>query len=145
MILNKQGYHIIKTILFFAFSRKAQLSIKELSGRLHISEKVMEQVLLVLKKSGLLLSKRGPKGGYRLARDICDMRMKDLIDKTGQRIEIMYVENENRKDSPIEAIMGDLNMKIEDQVNKKLSEITVSGLVEELRNKVVNTGLDYFI
>ncbi len=39
-MVSKKGYYFIKVILFLAFSKKGSFSIKELSERLAISEKL---------------------------------------------------------------------------------------------------------
>ena len=43
-------------------------SLKEISTRQEISMKYLEQIVTKLCRAGLLLSLRGPQGGYRLAR-----------------------------------------------------------------------------
>lgn len=44
------------------------VSIKDISERQGISVKYLEQIVTPLHKSGLLISSRGPQGGYKLAR-----------------------------------------------------------------------------
>ena len=46
----------------------AYVSLKDIALRQDISVKYLEQIVSVLAKGGLLLSNRGPKGGYRLAK-----------------------------------------------------------------------------
>ena len=43
--------------------------IKDISKRLGISVKYLEKLIRTLKKSGFIESKRGPKGGHKLAMD----------------------------------------------------------------------------
>ena len=44
------------------------MSLKEISWRDNVSLKYMEQIMSSLKKAGLIVSTRGARGGYRLAR-----------------------------------------------------------------------------
>jgi Rrf2 family protein len=44
------------------------ISIKDISSRQGISVKYLEQIVTNLSRSGLLLSSRGPQGGYMLAK-----------------------------------------------------------------------------
>lgn len=46
------------------------VSLKDIALRQDISVKYLEQIVSVLAKGGLLLSNRGPKGGYRLAKPV---------------------------------------------------------------------------
>lgn len=42
-------------------------------------QNVLEQILLELKKQGILTSVKGAYGGYRLAKDLKDITLKDVI------------------------------------------------------------------
>ncbi len=44
------------------------VSVRELSAQLNQSEKYLEQLMLPLRRSRLLVSMRGPHGGYQLSR-----------------------------------------------------------------------------
>ena len=47
---------------------KGTLLLKEISRREDISEKYLSQIVIPLKGAGLVVSRRGPRGGYALAR-----------------------------------------------------------------------------
>lgn len=47
----------------------SSLSVKTAAEREGVSEKYLEQILPVLVRSGLVVSRRGARGGYRLAMD----------------------------------------------------------------------------
>jgi len=49
-------------------SRGDWVTIKDISHRQDISEKYLEQIVNPLIKAGLLLSSRGPQGGYMLSK-----------------------------------------------------------------------------
>jgi len=53
--------------------------LKDVSRREEISEKYLEHLIPPLKASGLISSKRGAQGGYKLARDPSDITLKDII------------------------------------------------------------------
>jgi len=48
--------------------RRTLVPIQEIAGRQGIPQRYLEQVLLALKRSGLLTSKRGSTGGYHLTK-----------------------------------------------------------------------------
>ena len=52
---------------------------REISARADIPQSYLEQLLGKLKHAGLVLSTRGSKGGYMLAKDAKDMLIKDII------------------------------------------------------------------
>lgn len=55
------------------------VSLKDIALRQDISVKYLEQIVSVLAKSGLLLSNRGPKGGYRLAKPAPEYIVGDIL------------------------------------------------------------------
>ncbi|MDR3639834.1 MAG: Rrf2 family transcriptional regulator [Humidesulfovibrio sp.] len=55
------------------------VSVAEIATRTGISEKYMEKLIRRLKKAGLVLSKRGPKGGHVLAKSAASITVGDIV------------------------------------------------------------------
>ncbi|HIP19461.1 MAG TPA: transcriptional regulator [Sulfurovum sp.] len=55
------------------------LTIKEVAQRASVPQNFLEQILLALRKQGLLTSIKGARGGYRLAKDLKDITLKDVV------------------------------------------------------------------
>ncbi|MGB5505309.1 MAG: Rrf2 family transcriptional regulator [Sulfurovum sp.] len=55
------------------------LKIKEIAANASIPQNFLEQILLELKKQGLLVSIKGAHGGYKLARSLNDITLKDVV------------------------------------------------------------------
>jgi len=55
------------------------VSVSEIAARTGISEKYMEKLIRRLKKAGLVLSKRGPKGGHVLAKPAASITVGDIV------------------------------------------------------------------
>jgi Rrf2 family transcriptional regulator, iron-sulfur cluster assembly transcription factor len=53
--------------------------IKDIARRQKISHRYLEQIFNKLLKAGLLKSRRGPRGGYLLARDPSEISVGDII------------------------------------------------------------------
>jgi Rrf2 family transcriptional regulator, cysteine metabolism repressor len=67
MRISAKGEYAIKAMLDLAMHRgRALVPIQEIAGRQAIPQRYLEQVLLSLKRAGLLTSKRGSTGGYHL-------------------------------------------------------------------------------
>ncbi|NQT32175.1 MAG: Rrf2 family transcriptional regulator [Candidatus Omnitrophica bacterium] len=144
MLVGKKGYYLIKVIVFFAFSKKDSFSIKEISRRLNISEKVLEQVLLSLKNKGVLTSKRGPKGGYRLLARVLDLTVLDIVKMSGQRIEILPVENIGKKQI-IDNVLSGMCRRVEGGIVSEFENIKIKNLVRSLKKEIGEKGLSYNI
>ena len=55
------------------------LHIRDISAAQDIPERFLEQILLSLKRAGYLRSRKGPHGGYYLARAPSDISVADVI------------------------------------------------------------------
>ena len=68
MRISAKGEYAIKAMLDLAMHRgPALVPIQEIATRQAIPQRYLEQVLLSLKRAGLLTSKRGSTGGYHLS------------------------------------------------------------------------------
>jgi Rrf2 family transcriptional regulator, cysteine metabolism repressor len=69
MRISAKGEYAIKAMLDLAMHRgRALVPIQEIAARQAIPQRYLEQVLLALKRAGLLTSKRGSTGGYHLGK-----------------------------------------------------------------------------
>jgi len=57
----------------------AVLKIKDIAKNANIPQNFLEQILLELKKQGLLTSIKGAHGGYKLVRGLEDITLKDVV------------------------------------------------------------------
>ena len=69
MRISAKGEYAIKAVLDLALHRDRDLiPIQEIAAREAIPQRYLEQVLLSLKRAGILTSKRGSAGGYHLTK-----------------------------------------------------------------------------
>jgi Rrf2 family protein len=67
--ISAKGEYAIKAMVDLAMHRsRALVPIQEIAARQGIPQRYLEQVLLALKRAGLLTSKRGSTGGYHLTK-----------------------------------------------------------------------------
>ena len=55
------------------------MKIRDIAQQSDIPQNFLEQILLELKKKGFLLSFKGARGGYRLAKPLSDILLKDIM------------------------------------------------------------------
>ncbi|MEW6009305.1 MAG: Rrf2 family transcriptional regulator [Candidatus Omnitrophota bacterium] len=80
MHISYKGDYALKAMLELAIHYShGVVTIAELSKRLDIPIKFLEQVLLDLKHSGFLESRRGTQGGYRLAKHPAKITLGEII------------------------------------------------------------------
>lgn len=69
MRISAKGEYAIRAMLDLALHQGRELiPIQEIAARQGIPQRYLEQVLLALKRAGLLVAKRGATGGYHLTR-----------------------------------------------------------------------------
>jgi Rrf2 family cysteine metabolism transcriptional repressor len=68
MRISAKGEYAAKAVLHLSLKYPEVVTIQEVARRYHIPLKYLEHILLELKKAGLLVSRRGVRGGYTLAR-----------------------------------------------------------------------------
>ena len=66
-MLSKQANHALKALLELAAEPESWRSTHELAIVQQLPEPMLEQILLRLRRAGVLVARRGRRGGYRLA------------------------------------------------------------------------------
>jgi len=74
---SRYGVRAMFDMAYHAGSLPAQ--IKDISRRQNISPRYLEQIFQDLKKAGLLKSRRGPQGGYSLAKTADEITVKQIV------------------------------------------------------------------
>lgn len=67
-MLTQRARYALHAMLFLA-RRNGSATVAEIAEAERIPRKFLEQILASLKARGLVLGKRGPQGGYQLARE----------------------------------------------------------------------------
>lgn len=78
-ISNKTIYAVAALQELGSIPNNQVLKIKEIAANASIPQNFLEQILLELKKQGLLTSIKGAHGGYKLAKALKDITLKDVV------------------------------------------------------------------
>jgi Rrf2 family protein len=80
MRLSTKSRYGLRALFDMAYnSGNLPVQIQDISRRQEISPRYLEQIFQSFKKAGILNSKRGPKGGYYLARSPAEITVKDIL------------------------------------------------------------------
>lgn len=71
--------YALQALTEIAHQDEVPLSAQEISSRQAISTKYLESILRKLTNAGILVSSRGPQGGYRLSRSADEVTVADVI------------------------------------------------------------------
>lgn len=79
-MLSKKTKYGLKALSYLASQEQnVPILISEISTSENISKKFLESILLTLKKSGILSSKKGKGGGYYLLKKPIDIKISSII------------------------------------------------------------------
>lgn len=79
-MLSKKTKYGLKALSYLAKKKEFEpVLISEISEAENISKKFLESILLLLKKNGILSSKKGKGGGYFLANSPKDIKISTII------------------------------------------------------------------
>ncbi len=80
MRLSTKGEYASRAMLELALNYPGELlHIRDISSAQDIPERFLEQILLMLKRAGYLRSKKGPNGGYYLAKSPAQITVAEVI------------------------------------------------------------------
>lgn len=78
--LSNKGRYGVRALFDIAYhSHGGPTQIKEIAERALIPARFLEQIFQDLKKAGIIGSKRGPRGGYHLARPAAEISLGDVF------------------------------------------------------------------
>ena len=81
MRISTRGRYSLRMMLDLAtHCNEGYISLKDISSRLKISRKYLEQIIPLLVRNKLLNSTKGHLGGYRLARDPASITVKEILE-----------------------------------------------------------------
>ena len=80
MKLSNKGRYGVRALFDIAFHNDGRpTQIKDIAEREAIPARFLEQIFQDLKRAGLVGAKRGPRGGYHLARPSAEIRLGDVV------------------------------------------------------------------
>lgn len=80
MVISKGCIYALLIITDLSnYYMRQRIHIAEISERRDIPRKYLEQILLKLKKSGIIQSKKGPNGGYRLSKPPNEITIGEVV------------------------------------------------------------------
>jgi Rrf2 family protein len=78
--LSNKGRYAVRALFDIAFYNDGRpTQVKDIAERQGIPPRFLEQIFQDLKRAGIVGSKRGPQGGYSLARRAAEIRLGDVV------------------------------------------------------------------
>jgi len=139
MKLSSKGRYAVMAMADLAKNNaKKPINLAEISLRQGISLSFLEQLFFKLKKNNLVLSSRGPNGGYILSRDPDEIKLLSIISAVDEKIKTVKCKRESKKGcngKSVKCITHDLWDDLENHINKFFENNTLNDILfKEVRN-----------
>lgn len=138
--LTRKTLLAIEAVLDIAYnSRPNPVQSKELTKRQGIPQRYLEQVMQQLVRDGILKGVRGPKGGYRLAKERRRISVGDIVrvvDELEQQEEVEINVQSDLATIVVEPLWND----IQAELLVKFDNITIEQLYQKAIGENVPTG-----
>ncbi|RPI21825.1 MAG: Rrf2 family transcriptional regulator [Acidobacteria bacterium] len=122
-ITAKVEYAVLAIFELALSPEDRQVQAREIAERQRIPLRFLEQILIQLKKGGLVKSVRGASGGYLLARGPAMIRLKDVMEAVEGELTLV-----DRTVAP-GSIVSTVFSEIESELLDRLQSVTIQDLV----------------
>ncbi len=130
---NKAEYGIRALI---RLSMKGNLTTRELAFMEFIPERFLEHIMKDFKDAGIVIGKRGPKGGYVLAKKPSEITLGDIIKALeGKTAIVKCLDDENACSLVAFCVMRSFWRKVQDQLEKAFYSITLQDILDDIKNE----------
>ena len=130
MIISSKGkYGLVALMDICLYSGSEAVTLKSVSKRHNISERYLEQIFSILRKGGIITSKKGAQGGYFLSRTAADITVGEILNILEGDLKIVS-PSEERND--IECFMQkNIWNNINRQIEEYFDSVTLEALVKD--------------
>jgi len=149
MKLSTKSRYGLRALFDMAYhSGTLPAQIKDISRRQAISPRYLEQIFQDLKKAGLLKSRRGPQGGYFLAKKPQEITVKEVVLAAEGEMLLVDCSKKGKTDQrKCEFDNQCVTQKIWEEASRRLQEyldsVTLKDLCEEGKNLGLEKELDH--
>ena len=108
--------------------------LRDVARREGISEKYLGQIVIPLKNAGLILSQRGSRGGYALARPPEELTVKDVVEAIEGRIAaVLCVPDPEACARATSCVATQVWKQLSVDIERSLSSFSLAGLASQAR------------
>lgn len=133
MKLSNKGRYGVQAIFDIAFHNLGKpTQVRTIAERQAIPPRFLEQIFQDLKRAGLVSSKRGPRGGYQLAKEPDEIRVGDIIRALEGPIVLDFVKEgaQDEGDATSRAVTEEVWGELAERLEACFDEVSVAEMCE---------------
>ena len=147
--LSRKTLLALEAVIDIAFNARPEpVQAKEITARQGVPQRYLEQVMQQLVRAGILKGVRGPRGGYRLARERRRISVGDVV-RVAESIEDGEEEKIRPRSDLGLRIVAPLIQTLQDDVMARLDSVSIEDLCQRARTQGVDntesTSADFTI
>jgi Rrf2 family protein len=147
--LSRKTLLALEAVIDIAFNARPEpVQAKEITARQGVPQRYLEQVMQQLVRAGILKGVRGPRGGYRLAKERRRISVGDIV-RAAELAEDETAEETSPRSELGARIVTPFIQSLQDELMARLEAITVEDLCQKARAAGVsaddNTTADFTI
>ena len=136
MRLSRKSDYATRAVRYISNLPKGKLgSINRISEAEQIPREFLAKILKDLTRAGILVSYQGVTGGYRLAKQMNEVTVADIITAVDEPIDATQCGGKENCHDDRKCLTHDLWVRLNDQIFDFLRSVTLGELVEEHRAK----------
>jgi Rrf2 family protein len=111
--LSNRGRYAVRAVFDLAQNEGAPVQVKDVASRQRIPLRFLEQIFQSLKRAGLVDSKRGPRGGFTLARRPDEVRLGDVLRAVEGPVVLALAKKRSTEVDVPNDVLADLSRSVE--------------------------------
>jgi len=139
MTTTKKSKYGLRALVYMACNPEKKFSVKEISEKEDISKRYLEQIFLILKKSGLIISSKGAYGGYILSKSPKEISVADILGVLEDTQGFLCCNNYN-----LETLESVLEKEVWEKMDEKIKELTRNISLQDLKDKYNDGRTDIY-
>ena len=140
--LSRKTMLALEAVIDIAYNARPEpVQAKEITARQGVPQRYLEQVMQQLVRAGILKGVRGPRGGYRLARERRRISVGDVV-RVAESIEDAEEEKIRPRSDLGLRIVAPLIQNLQDDVMARLDSVTIEDLCQRARHQGVDADND---
>jgi Rrf2 family protein len=133
MRFTRKLMHTVEAVLDIAYhASDAPVQSKDIADRQGVPRRYLEQVLQQLVRANILRGVRGPRGGYRLARERRRILLGEVV-RVVADIERAEAEEEAAGSELGRRVLGPIWDELEEEAIRRLDTVTIEDLCRKAR------------
>jgi Rrf2 family iron-sulfur cluster assembly transcriptional regulator len=139
--LSSRGRYSVRAMFDIAFHGEGGAAqIKDIAERQGIPPRFLEQIFQDLRRAGLVSSKRGPRGGYQLARSAREITVGEIVRAVEGPISLIDEEGAEAGDAASIAVTESMFRELSAKVDLCFNEVSLEDLSDQAQRQGVRRG-----